>query len=585
MKNKFKYSIFYVSSVVLIQLFTLNIQYPHIGCDFRYFIPRLIDVLHFYLINGIDIQWWTPYFGGGLPSYPNPQQMQFSLPQIITFVFDPWVSINISVVVFTLIGFYSTLHIFRKYLNFSRNESILAAILFCVTAFYIEHLLVGHLPYQIYTLLPLLLILFLNKSTPISIKSIYIALIVSYMIYSGAFYLVIVYLFAVPLTLLLYSVICGPTNQMIIPSFKTGLLASVLSILLSSSKLAAVFNFMKYFGREISDSYSVSLLSAIGGFVLQLFYTPAILYLKDQGALSTLREFTGANYGLWELDIGLSPIVPIMVVVCLFNKNILVKIKSLFKFENILKILVFLLLSWIAIEITIAKGFFYNFIKSWPVFRSLHVNVRFASIFIFPIIVFCIYLISNAFRKAVPIFKNKNRLCIFLSILSILLYSKYIVHTIYWGCTNFDVTPLKTVWTEIKQNPDNFYVQKIENIEDSEAIRNKSSSKKPYEPIFGYDLKYFNPQTIIGSTEMIKDGSFNITNPSSLVFPHENNLNIFQLISINDKNNFYNFIRNRSTDWHVSRSQFMCNYLSIFSLLIVLSLLGYYYLKLIRLAR
>jgi hypothetical protein len=63
--------------------------YPLVGHDFRLYIPRLIDSHLFYKVNGLAIEWYTPSFGGGLPAYPNPLQMQFSLPQLFTWYFNP----------------------------------------------------------------------------------------------------------------------------------------------------------------------------------------------------------------------------------------------------------------------------------------------------------------------------------------------------------------------------------------------------------------------------------------------------------------------------------------------------------------
>ena len=44
-------------------------DYPLVGHDFSYFIPRLVDTDLYVRINGLAIQWYTPSFGGGLPAF------------------------------------------------------------------------------------------------------------------------------------------------------------------------------------------------------------------------------------------------------------------------------------------------------------------------------------------------------------------------------------------------------------------------------------------------------------------------------------------------------------------------------------
>lgn len=70
--------------ILFIVLYT-GAAYPLVGSDYRLFGPRLLDTLLHYKVNGFSIEWYTPSFGGGLPAYPNPLQMQFSLQQLFTF--------------------------------------------------------------------------------------------------------------------------------------------------------------------------------------------------------------------------------------------------------------------------------------------------------------------------------------------------------------------------------------------------------------------------------------------------------------------------------------------------------------------
>lgn len=40
--------------------------------DLGFYVSKSLETLLFYLNNGIQIQKWSPAFGGGVPSIPNP---------------------------------------------------------------------------------------------------------------------------------------------------------------------------------------------------------------------------------------------------------------------------------------------------------------------------------------------------------------------------------------------------------------------------------------------------------------------------------------------------------------------------------
>jgi hypothetical protein len=93
--------------------------YPMVGHDYQLFGPRLIDTLLHYKVNGFSIEWYTPSFGGGLPAYPNPLQMQFSIQQLFTFFFNPWTAILASGVIYLGVGFWITFLFLRNLLEFN----------------------------------------------------------------------------------------------------------------------------------------------------------------------------------------------------------------------------------------------------------------------------------------------------------------------------------------------------------------------------------------------------------------------------------------------------------------------------------
>src|SRR6476619_2123806 len=81
------------AGMTLIILLLINRDYPFAGHDYRYFISRLIDTNLHIQRNGLSIQWYTPSFGGGLPAFPNPQHLEYSIVQLFSFLINPWSAI------------------------------------------------------------------------------------------------------------------------------------------------------------------------------------------------------------------------------------------------------------------------------------------------------------------------------------------------------------------------------------------------------------------------------------------------------------------------------------------------------------
>src|SRR5215471_11135267 len=78
---------------------------PKVGHDYGFFIPRMLDTYLHQKGNGLAIQWYTANFGAGTPAYPNPQYLQYSLPQFSMLLINPWWALLLSLVTYSAIGF------------------------------------------------------------------------------------------------------------------------------------------------------------------------------------------------------------------------------------------------------------------------------------------------------------------------------------------------------------------------------------------------------------------------------------------------------------------------------------------------
>ena len=182
----------------------LNQNLPFVGHDYGYVIPRLLDTNIHYKINGFSIQWYTPSWGGGLPAYPNPEQIQFSLSQFLAYMFNPWTAVVLSSIIFILIGYFATYFFVTHTLGWRWQAGVLGALFFIVNGFYIEHMIVGHIGFQLFPLLPVISLFLFSTSLPVIISAIVIALVMTLVIHQSGFYIVVIFILSLTVALPLF---------------------------------------------------------------------------------------------------------------------------------------------------------------------------------------------------------------------------------------------------------------------------------------------------------------------------------------------------------------------------------------------
>jgi hypothetical protein len=167
-----------------------------VGHDYRLFISRLIDSHLHYKVNGLSIQWYTPSFGGGLPAYANPLQMQFSLQQLLTWFMNPWYAILVSSITYSFWGFIATFFFLKDAFGFHPLSSVLGGVFFISNGFFIERVVVGHVNFITFPLIAIIALAFLHPKIPNYLGGVMIALTNAALIYSGGVYIGVIALFS-----------------------------------------------------------------------------------------------------------------------------------------------------------------------------------------------------------------------------------------------------------------------------------------------------------------------------------------------------------------------------------------------------
>lgn len=569
-----------LTSTIILML--MNRDYPNVGHDYRYFIVRMIDTKLFLLLNGPAIQWYTPSFGGGLPAYPNPQHIQYSVVQFFSLLVNPWIAVLASTFIITLAGFMAFEHLLEKIIGLQWTSSTLGAIFFIGNGFFIEHMIVGHIAHQLFPLAAILLSAALSGHYTLLKGGAIIALILGMMIHQTGFYIILIlglsFLMLLPLIRLYHP-----------DAFNSGLLLRKLAFgvclagVIASSKIYAVLSLMQLFPRVVNDHYSTGILQGLIGIVAQLlgamFLAPFLLLARQDISLlsGSLSNVTGAYFGIWETDIGLSPVLTTLLLIWLAR---LIKIArrtppaEIKVSAYVATWLVLLTGIWLTTELTLAKGLIYPYLKNLPILRSMHVNVRFAAAFVLPLVLVGVMEYERMTRA-----KLQQPWFLSTAGLALLLLFTYNLFPPDVHSRHYDLT--RTLQTDSAiQHGERFPIDKVADIDEETVFLAHATNLLHYEPLFsdydrvkGYTLSdHVTIQVEPGPVTKTVGMYFNMTNPVSLVFPKQNGLQPFERIKISEEKELQTFVQRKQPSWKVPKIQAILNWISLFSLVLTIYL-------------
>jgi hypothetical protein len=554
----------------------LNLTYPMVGHDYGLTIPGMLDIFLHYHVNGMSIQWYTPTFGGGVPAFPDPNNGQFSLLALLPLLVNPWQSVIVSSIFYIAVGGIACYYLFNRVLKLNWTSSILGMIFFLANGFLMQRIAVGHLGYQTFPVIAILVITLVDTSIPKAISGLIFSLVVAMLIYFAGYFLIVVF----GLTILIIL----PMVYIYRPSlFSWKRILCVLSIggfvslVISASKLAAVYGFMRFFPRQMADSYpTTGILKGLLGVGFQLLGTMNLAPLLRLVGLdpALLQNFmisiTGAQYGYWEFDMSMSPIVfgiIISAVYSFFRTRKDYK-KTFLAEKKWIAWILLILFTWLAIEFTLAKGLVYPLLQKLPILSSLHVNPRFASAFLFPLaltatIIYDRWASKWSSRKSILIFISMNLLTLFP-------LSMYFMINPDLQNRSYDITASQEIYNLIRSGNNLIVTGIVSGAGNTDALILHQSNLQPYWPIFGYHLENFHPEIVPGSIWDVSNGYYNMTNPAGYVFPELNGTRLFERIPVDEKDQLEAFASHKQQPgWKIPIYQQVVDWVSGLTVLVV----------------
>jgi hypothetical protein len=428
---------------------------------------------------------------------------------------------------------------------------------------------VGHLGYQTFPLLAILLVVLLDSSLPRGIAGLIFALVVAIIIQQAGYFLIIVFGLAF---LIIFPLLYIYRPEVVSWKRITSVIAlgGIVAVALSVSKVAAVYAYMRFFPRFIADTFQpVGIPRGLFGIVLQLLGTMNLVPLMwlakvNPGLLDNyMVSVTGAPYGYWEFDMSMSPVVFGIVIFGIYSF-----LRKPNKYPNLFKVnkkwiawIMLAFFTWLTIEFVLARGLIYPYLSNLPILSSLHVNSRYAVAFLLPLAI----LAAIIYNKWIPKWSNRKSTKIFLvvNVLTLIPLCTYFMIPDDPQVRLYNITESEKIYATIRAG-DTLNVTGIgdSSVSNTQALSRHLSNLDPYDPIFGYGLENFHPEIKVGSIWEISDGYYNMTNPAGYVFPEINGTRPFERIPIRDKDKLEAFASHRQPDWKIPLYQQILDWVS-----------------------
>jgi len=552
-------------------------SHGRIGHDYSLFLPRLLDGYIWAKNNSIfSIPWFTPSFCGGEPAYPDPQNIYFTLPQLLTAFFNPLQSVYLTVVLMSIAGYIGSYFTLRSVFRCTTSAATLGATLFLFNGFFIYRMIVGHLAFHAFMLFPWVVYFAFreesqehtsnNLISSFVIRVILTALLASYWIFSGMVNLL------VPIAISgLIILLAKLYNRNLAPGFLKILLASFfLFLLVVTGKLSAELYYLKQFGRtEYLLPGTDTILASLWMSFRALFFPatgiqPHYFFVNQQWYL-----------GRHEFEYGLT-FVPLLVLslYLLKSRNELgEKLRSsMISRTQVLYLASIFVLLFIPVALNYYQQYWNEFLKTVPIIKNSSTLTRFITIYILPFTIITAVMWDKAFsagiRKTVSTFV----------LISIVIGINAMSDRTYYDNQQYIPKGIDVAYQQIKKTGKIPQIRYIGDIENSSLYFSDAqlgadftfglSRLKCYEPMFGYRLEKFPIKTLHpGRITDVTGDELNLKNPSCYVFPKANDCSPGDQFRISQKDEANRFANYKSFSFQLPKRQVILNYVSLFTLI------------------
>lgn len=545
---------------IVIFLWGLNARYPFIGEDYLYVFPRLLEGKWHFLRQGFAPLRFAPHLCGGFPQYGNPQDHFYSLPQVLSLFLDMWTAVQVSVVVVLFIGYAGWVRFGRDVLRLSGAWSHVLALVCTANGFYFMHMVVGHLWILPLPLLSWILwLLFLPGRESVRTlwtHALLFSFLTAYILYSGSQTLVLLILFIVASVLPIDLLLAKHALHRFVTLLRRFVVCSFCSLILSASKLVAVYSLMRTLKMETTFSgYHAAENMVV--FAMKSFW--ALPQSVDLYA-STVTFSRVQEESMYTPHIALIGFLALLVLWVRDRSIALGKKIGLACYAVLLITFVLLLVR--------GTGTLPEALQHFPFFSALRVPERFLFILSLLVSLTGVWGVATLTRTLLW-YWDERVLVPYIGIVTILGFV-----VAYVPLLRNDPISISLPYDAILQfeKEQEGYLQSPvlqafepsgQRVSDFHYLYSASTGTQCYEAI-PRQL----PPLRNGPVDMVYDGAFNIYNPACLQYPEANDCAPRERISVHDRQNFLLFIHGQRTTWKFSTLQIWADRLTLLGLLL-----------------
>lgn len=548
-----------------------------LGHDYFYFFPKLLDGKWHFMRQGIAMFYYTPHMCGGFPEFANPQSMYYSLPQLLALFLDLWLAARLTMITSMLIAYVGWYRFGRDLIKLNLHWAHLLALIVTAHGYHFMHMIPGHIVFHSMPIIGWLLWLLFDRrdSDPKALlkKAAWFALATAYILYSGGYMVAVMGLFAV-LVFLPYELILHHRTLMLRLRVlaKSVAVCAIAGLLINASKLVATFSFLRYFPREVPFERLWDDTNILVYIVRALFALPQ----ND----NLYWEFGMGNWGAFhEYSFLVSPVILIGLfsgIYLLWNNRLRVLTH---KYQLLSITLVSTVLLAFLMQLMQGYGWMVTPLEELPIFRGLHVNMRWLYSFSFLLIAVGVWCLQESAQHS-SLQRYSPWLAQIGGVITIIAFVGG-----YYGILHTNTLPRTLPYDEITTALDS--VENYLDLDVTEAFDMREMGHSGFIPlIFGGNHIYCSEPMLLGTSSlpdtlavapvMQESGAYlNMYNPACMVYPEANNCESGDRILVSDTDNLERFRTGKPTTWKMSGLQHVSNWVSVLTLFVSIGVLGY----------
>lgn len=488
-----------------------------LGHDYSFVYPRLGAYLFWAERNGYwSIPYFLPYQCAGIFDFADLQSAYFSFPTAMAMLFPVHWVWPMTMIFFGLAGATGGYAFARFGLGTRHSSAILCGLIMLCNEFFMVRVAVGHVLFHGIMLLPWIALQCLRSRGDYGLKQDLpavagIALLFSYLVYSGGIQLILPSILSLGILLLAVPI---PYRDRLRGWLRLGV-GGLLALAISGVKLAESFHLMSHLSRGFYPLPGFKdLFTTLGFAVSALFFEPTAPFMHEN--IVNTSFMIDIHEGIF----GVTAIPLLALGFFVVMKSDSLGINAILKAVSVRYIVLAILLLLPIFLNTYNEGWT-SFLKSIPVIGQSSNMVRWMMAYILPLAVLsaCVF---DKYSGGMPV----ERPLLFAAMLVLMLnliqfdlhrftspgYSAELIERSLSGPGSGAPVPITEIGTKagsIKGGDDTF----LKGV----------SQVGCYNPIFGYRLEKLRYDNLkLGSAKQLVNGAFNFHNPACYVFPEEN---------------------------------------------------------------